>query len=220
MHDVLGEFGCAGELYARSGELARQAGDEIGMANATFRLGVVSYYSDRARTRELWEESLREYRRLGYRVGEVQALGNLGGLEFEGGDAERGREIMRAAMETAREIGWWWWVGRGHSVLAEVALERGRADEAEREARELLAIAWRAENRQETLFALAILARAAALRGDDERALALWSAVEAVEDLPGRFGRFDRAAYASHLPAGPRPAPLPLEEAVSLVLSG
>jgi tellurite resistance protein len=64
-----------------------------------------------------------------------------------------------------------------------------------------------------------MLARAAALRGDEDRALALWSTVEAVEDLPGRFGRFDRSEYAAHLPDGPRPAPLPLEAAVAVALA-
>jgi predicted ATPase/DNA-binding SARP family transcriptional activator len=220
MHDVLGEFELARDLYTRSGELARQAGDPVGIANATFRLGVVSYYTgDREGTRRLWEESLTEYRRLGYRMGELQALGNLGSLALEDGDIDRGRAMTTDAIDGAREVGWWWWVARGQAVLGEVALELGDVDEAERAARELVAIAWRSENRQETVYGLAMLARAAALRGDEDRALALWSTVEAVEDQPGRFGRFDRSEYAAHLPDGPRPAPLPLEAAVAVALA-
>jgi predicted ATPase/DNA-binding SARP family transcriptional activator len=220
-HDILGEFDRARELYARSGELARQAGDDVGVANATFRLGVVAYYQEGAeRARTLWEESREAYRRLGYRIGEVQALGNLGSLEIEHGDAERGREMVEAAIGIAREVGWWWWAGLGHADLAGDALRDGRADEAERHGRQLLEFARRAEDRQQTLLALALLARAAAIRRDDERALALWASVEAVEDAPGRFGKFDRAEYASCMPPRPRPAPLPLEEAVALALSG
>jgi hypothetical protein len=43
--------------------------------------------------------------------------------------------------------------------------------------------------------------------------------VEAAEDAPGRFGRFDRAAYAAAMPAGRRPNPLPLADAVQLALA-
>jgi hypothetical protein len=42
--------------------------------------------------------------------------------------------------------------------------------------------------------------------------------VEAAEEGPGRFGGFDRASYAAAMPAGPRPAPLPLAEAITLAL--
>jgi hypothetical protein len=91
-------------------------------------------------------------------------------------------------------------------------------DEAERRARSFLELAAQATNRQDTLLGLALLARAAAARGEAQRALSLWASVEALEDGPGRFGRFDRAAYAAAMPAGPRPGPLPLDEAVALAL--
>jgi hypothetical protein len=78
---------------------------------------------------------------------------------------------------------------------------------------------WGTANRQETLLGLAILARSASARGDAERALALWSTVEAVEDGPGRFGQFDREEYSRAMPDGPRPEPLPLDDAVALALS-
>ena len=53
-----------------------------------------------------------------------------------------------------------------------------------------------------------------------ERATALWASVQALEDAPGRFGRFDREAWASYLPAGPLPSPLTLDGAVELALGG
>jgi ATP/maltotriose-dependent transcriptional regulator MalT len=100
-----------------------------------------------------------------------------------------------------------------------MALEQGKVDDAERHARAYLAIASETANRQETLYALAMLARAAALRGDDARALRLWSSVEAVEDTGGRFGQFDRREFAAAMPDLPQPAPLPLDEAVALALA-
>lgn len=218
--DVLRDLPRAREEYERSGELFRQAGDEVGVATATFRLGVVAHMeNDVARTRRLWEESLRAFRSLGDRMGELQVLGNLGWLELKGGEPERGRSMIDAAVEMAREAGWHWWVARAVGGEAADAIAAGRADEAEQKALEFLSISWRIGNRQEVIHALAILARAAALRGDDERALALWASVEAVEDSAGRFGRFDRSEYAACMPQLPRPAPLPLADAVTLALS-
>jgi hypothetical protein len=138
---------------------------------------------------------------------------------METGDREQGRRAIEESIETARALGWTWWVGRCLTDLAVDALNVGDHEEAERHGREFLDIAWTASNRQDMLSALAVLARAAALRGDDERALALWASVDAIEDAPGRFGRFDREAYAAAMPEGVLPAPLALDEAVALALA-
>jgi len=219
--DVLGDVTRAKELYARSGELARAAGDETGIANSIFRLGIVAkvHEGDCERARMLFEEALERYRRLGDYVGELQTVGSLGVVERDSGKPERGIELMEQSIAMAREIDWVWWQVRHISGVIAWLLDRGRGDEAEARGRELLALARRTGSRQEVLNALAILARAAALRGRDERALQLWATVEAVEDGPGRFGRFDRGEYAAAMPDLPRPEPLPLDEAVELALS-
>jgi predicted ATPase/DNA-binding SARP family transcriptional activator len=219
--DVLGDVARAKALYARSGELSRAAGDETGMATATFRLGIVAvvHEGDPARARALYEESLAAYRRLGDRVGELQALGSLGVLELDFGDRALGVEMVERSIAMAREIDWVWWQARHIAGLAARFLAAGRSDEANERGREFLLLARRTGSRQEVIFALAILARAAAMRGNDGRALALWASVEAIEDEPGRFGRFDRREYAACMPDLPRPAPLPLDEAVALALS-
>jgi hypothetical protein len=75
-------------------------------------------------------------------------------------------------------------------------------------------------NPQFGTLALAVLARTAAARGEDERALVLWASVEACDEPAGRFGKFDRAAFARSIPDRPRPQPLPYADAVVLALSG
>ena len=219
--DVQGKWAAARAQYERSGELARQAGDAAGAAHAKFRLGVVGYHDrDLAYVRRQWEECLETFRAIGDRVGELQAIGNLGGIEWEEGNRELALAMTEQALEMAQEVGWIWWQLRAFSELALMALEQGNVDGVERHARAHLAMAAETANRQETVHALATLARAAALRGDDGRALRLWASVEAVEDSGGRFGRFDRSEYAACMPDLPRPAPLPLDEAVALALSG
>ena len=138
---------------------------------------------------------------------------------MERDNCEHGRQAVIESMETARELGWTWWVARSLTDLAVHALQTGDHEEAERCAREFLDISWGTDNKQEVLYGLAILARAAAIRGDADRALALWSSVQAVEDTPGRFGKFDREEYAAAMPHEPLPAPLPLAKAVALALA-
>jgi predicted ATPase/DNA-binding SARP family transcriptional activator len=220
-HDVAGNATRARVAYEQSRELFRQAGDESGVATATFRLGAIARFeNDPGLARRLWEESLETFRRVGNRVGELQPLGALGLLELRQGDEERGRAMVATSIEMAREASWVWWEASYLGELAEIALEAGRNEEAEERAREFVELAANMDSRQDVLFGLAMLARAAAGRGDSTRALRLWTAVEAVADGPGRFGQFDRGRYAAAMPAGPRPEAVPLDRAVAIALSG
>jgi len=219
--DIVEDFDRARESYARSRALFAECGDDDGVASAEFRLGLVTYLRDHdvEQTRAMWEQCLATWQRVGNEVGVIQALGNLGGIAWENGDRDRGRALVEETTERARAIGWWWWVGLNRIGLAEDALDAGEPDEAERQARDALQAAIRAANRQTILYAVAVLARAAAMRGDPDRAADLWSAVEPLEDSPGRFGRFDREAYRAAIPSRPGRAPLALDEAVALALN-
>ena len=205
-HDVAGNAAQARPAYEESRALFQQAGDESGVAIATFRLGAIAKLeNDLDVARRLWEESLERFRRIGNRVGELQPLGALGLIELDQGNEERGRAMIMASIEMAREAGWVWWEASYLGELAQLALEAKRYDEAEECAREFLALATRIDSRQDVLFGLAMLARAAAGRGDHARALTLWSAVQAMPDGPSRFGQFDRERYAAYMPDEPRP---------------
>jgi predicted ATPase/DNA-binding SARP family transcriptional activator len=219
--DVMEDFAGARAEYEVSRKLYLLMGDEVGAAYVDYRIGIVLLRGDDdlEGTRRLWQGSLDTFRQQKFPVGELQALGDLGGLEVDHGDRARGRAMIAASLEMARSVGWSWWAARADARLAGVAAADGQAEEAEVRARQLLIFARRTGNRQESLRALAILARAAAARGDDDRALTLWSTVIATRDDPGRFGRFDRAEYAAAMPQRPLPPPLPLHEAVELALS-
>jgi predicted ATPase/DNA-binding SARP family transcriptional activator len=207
-------------LYERSVALWHEAGDALGVANGMFRVGVMEAMSGNdAEARRIWEECLVTFRALGDRVGVIQAVGNLGGLDLEEGHVERGLRMVDEAAAMADEAGWSWWVGRALIDSAEWSVRHGDPADGERRARRALELFSAAENRGETLLALAVIARAAAARGDAARAAALWSTVEASDEGPGRFGSFDRAEYRACMPDRPWPEPLPLEEAVALALS-
>jgi hypothetical protein len=112
-----------------------------------------------------------------------------------------------------------WWQTQWLNRLGEIHCAEGRWPEAEQSAREALELAREMGNGHYALYALAVLARAAALRGDTERSRSLWSVVEGADEPPGRFGRFDRDEYRAAIPEGPPPAELTLDEAVALALS-
>ena len=219
--DVMEDFATARAEYEQSRKLFLLMGDEVGVAYVDYRIGIVLLRGDDdlEGTRRLWQRSLDTFRQQNFPVGELQALGDLGGLEVDHGDRARGRAMIATSLEMARNVGWSWWAARANARLAAVAAADGQAEEAEVRAKQLLVFARRTGNRQESLHALAILARAAATRGDHDRALTLWSAVLATQDDPGRFGRFDRAEYAAAMPQRPLPPPLPVDEAVELALS-
>lgn len=218
--DVLLDLDAARDAYHRSRELFIQVGDEARVGYLDFRLGIVARHEgDDERARALFESSLASCRRHGDVIGELQVVGGLGSIAVEHGDLERGRELIETSVAMAADLGWHWWVAQRELQLAELSLAAGDAEEADRRARRALPLAEQIGSRQYVLYALAVLARAAALGGDDERALALWASVDAVEDAPGRFGRFDRSAYAAAMPAGPKPEPAPLERAIDLALS-
>jgi predicted ATPase/DNA-binding SARP family transcriptional activator len=219
--DVLQEFEIAQSFYEQSRELFRELGDAVAVAHLDFRVGVVALHKDHdvERARSLWQASLETCRRERDSVGELQLLGNLGWLELPDGDRERGLAMMEQSIAMARDKGWLWWQAQWLNRLGGVRCAEGLWQEAEQHGRQALELAREMGNGHYARHALAVLARAAALRGDAQRSRALWSVVEAAEEPPGRFGRFDREEYLAVIPDGPLPEPLTLDEAVALALS-
>jgi predicted ATPase/DNA-binding SARP family transcriptional activator len=205
-------------VYERSRELFHTAGYPRAAAYVTYRLGVVWFHRDRERRERYYREALAQFAEHPDPVAELQIEADLGWIELYEGDYDRGVELVDDALETARRIGWRWWETKEQLVLAEAAVDHGRPDDAERRIGLGLPLALRIENRQYVLLAVALAARVAALRGDGARARLLWATVEATEDSPGRFGRFDRTRYAAEIPAGDPVEPLPLADAAALVL--
>ncbi len=136
----------------------------------------------------------------------MQALGSLGSLERAEGNVEVAAGLFEESAVMAGQIGRVWWESRMHANLVELALDAGRTDQARARALRVLELAGRTADRQETVFALAYLARIAAERGDSARAGRLWGAIEA-EEARGRIGRWEdaRDELARAILGGPGP---------------
>jgi predicted ATPase len=202
-----GELERAGSLYEESLAAFEAIGDELGTMIVRSRLGLNALSrGDISGARLLLEETLEAFRRLGWRRGEVQGLGSLGFLERAEGNLELAAALFEESAVMAGEAGRVWWEASMYENLAALALDTGRTDEARAHALRVLELAERTGDRQETVFALAYLARIATERGDSARAGRLWGVIEA-EEARGRIGRWENARdeLAGAILGGPGP---------------
>jgi predicted ATPase/class 3 adenylate cyclase len=215
------ELAC--ELYERSRELFAEAGEESGVATATFRIGVAAQMAgDFETARRLYAESQAIFGRVGDAIGECQVLGNLGDLELEHGDPDLGRRLAERSLEIGRKAGWTWWVSIQLINLAEYELAHGSIDEGERLARDALELCQTMGDRRHAVYCMAQLAWAASRRGDEERAALLWHATEAETERArlmgltvGELGRY-RERISPRARAEP---PLPFDQAIEAALA-
>ena len=193
---IVGEFEHGEEIFRKCLAEYRLLDDEHGIATALSRLIVpATLRGDFDEGRSLARECLDVYRRLGDTSGEAAALGTLADVEWNAGNRDLAVQLAHQSLERATEAGFdWWRVGMLYS-LCEWALAGGDVSEADRFARQALALAHRIGDRQHRVYLFALLARCAV---EAERAGLLWSAVE-LEERQGPIGQWEgeREAYAA-----------------------
>ena len=222
MAHVLGDFDLAAERYDVSLALFRQAGHERGVAELTFRQGILARRRrDFAKARADGDQSLAVFQRLSDRVGEVQVRSHLALLEFAEGNLDAGWEQLERSMAMTDEVGWPWWQIQNHGIAARWLLEAGRTDEAERHAHDLLRTALALGDRSDVVRGLILLAWVAAERDDLPRAGVLWATADAeAAGTPVAAWGAGWAALAPVVRDAAAPAtPLALADAVRFALS-
>ena len=90
-------------------------------------------------------------------------------------------ELIEESLAGAREVGDTWWEAAQLDSLAEMALAQGDLPRAKRLGRESLTLALEIGDRVGVGRCVALLAAAAARRGDPERAGCLWGGLDALE---------------------------------------
>ncbi len=205
MVDLSGDEERATGLYERSFELFDRLDDDHGRAHLLHRLGVQALHRrEHDQARELVQRSHSIHERNEYRMGIAEALGTLGACARDEGDPAAAHELFTRSAAIMREIGdagfVGWWTAGVVAELAAISLKAGRLDEAEAHAREALALAEGLRYRAGRVFALGVLACAAAERGHLERAGCLWGAIEN-EDAGAPHGgwRLQRPAFEERL---------------------
>ena len=225
--DMSGEDDAAQAHWQQSLEIFRELGDEAGQAVLLHRLAISAQrVGDLGRAHELVEASHLIHERLANGWGMAQTLGTLGAIARDEGDDRRAVELLEASLELAREARVTWWVSGSLAELANLSLAAGQIDDADRRARESLALAEQMGDRAGRVFGVGLLARVAAERGQHGLARALWAAVEA-EDAGAPLGgwRRHRETYREHIirlvpNITPNPdAAATLDEAIAVALA-
>ena len=180
--------------------------------------------------RKLVEESDEIHDRTGHVWGRAQTIGTLGAIRRDEGDEQRALPLVEQSAALALEAGVPWWQGGMLAEHAALSLNAGELDEAERRARESLAIADELRDRAGRVFGVGLLATVAAERGQAERAGRLWGAIEdddALAPLGGWRRHREECEAKVKNAAGPEfdsgyaeGRDLDLDDAVSLALEG
>jgi hypothetical protein len=183
---------------------------------------------DLEQARELVGRSHEIHERHEDKWGLVQTVGTMGAIERDAGDLERARELIGESADRAEEVAVPWWKSGMLAELAQLDLETGRIEEGQTAALESLRFAVELSDRPGRIFGVGLLARAAAEKGDVERAGLLWGAIED-ENAGAPLGGWRRHRQASEArilelatpelePALARGRELKLDEAVELAL--
>jgi predicted ATPase/class 3 adenylate cyclase len=165
--------------------LWRELGERGELASALGNLGWLLLYDagDDAGSLAAFERGLELQRELGDEAGETRALVGVCQVLVALGDVERGESLSRELLE--RAAGDPRTEHFAYHFLADCALVRGDAEEAEKRYRQSLQAALPLGDVVETSFEVQGVAMAAAGNGDPERALRLAGSVEALWESLG-----------------------------------
>jgi non-specific serine/threonine protein kinase len=231
-----GDLERALELQNASLSLARELGDRWGMAAAEGDRAITEFMrgGDAARARAATDDVLSQFRVLGDRYSEANALTALGNFARAEGDLAESTHRFEAALAIARDIG----DSRGQVLclcnLAQTARLAGALDHAGALYLEGLSLAHRLGAQEDILDSLAGLGGLAVERRQFERAARLLGAAAALADAlgvplqPAEQAQFDHdvAAVRAALPvaafsrAWETGRSQPLDAAVAEVLAG
>jgi tetratricopeptide (TPR) repeat protein len=166
-----GDYEVAADRFGESLALARETGDELGVAMALAQLGwVVAARGNVARAEELSGESLALARALDDPRTASTALGNLADAAVARGDFERAAQLLEESLELRRALADDRNVANALINLGRVELARGRADRAAALLDEGLELARVLGDTWGTSVALSSLAGVDLARGEASRA--------------------------------------------------
>ncbi len=222
--------------------LAHELGDRVGIANATYVLGIVATNRGQETVaRAHLEAALARFRELGDRgrtartLCDLAVLGNLGTLEAPGNpaDQERAEAYCEEALGLFRDLGHARGIARALHGLAYVAYKRRDYPRALALSRDTLALRWELQDRWGIAANLEDVADIAGLSGQPAQATRLYGAAEALrEALSTPIPPFYRAEYEREVAVARAAMPpdafaaewaagraLPLEQAIAAASS-
>jgi predicted ATPase len=228
---IAGDFDTSERVQEESLREFRELGDEPGTAIALHRVAVsATVAGDLVRARELLDECLAICERWPNAKLVADSLVKLGSIERREGNSERALELWAEGAARCEAIGFTWMQANTAMAIAGLADELGRTELAWQRAPEALRLCRECDDRQLTLYALALLARLEAKAGRIDRAGRLWGAIE-TEESRGPVGYWESERDDELASTIETPSPefelgrsagrsLSLDEAVEYALAG
>jgi hypothetical protein len=228
---IAGDFETSQQVQEGSLREFRELGDEPGIAIALHRLAVgATMAGDLVRARELLDECLAICRRRPNRKLVADTFVKLGSIEWREEHPERALELWEEGAARCEEIGFTWMQAIAVQAVADAADKLGNSELARRRAPEALRLCRECDDRQLTVYSLALLARLAAKAGRPDRAGRLWGAIE-TEESRGPLGHWESERDGELAATLDAPSPefergrssgrsLSLDEAVEYALGG
>jgi predicted ATPase/DNA-binding SARP family transcriptional activator len=170
--DLSADYGRAQALHAESLALARQIGDQFGIAKALINQGVTAQeLGNYVQAQRLYRESLEVYRGLDYRHGQSAALNYLGQVASLTGEHGEAMTFLRQSFELSQETGDRHSMANCRQQLGNVACRMGAYPEAKAYFAEALSLAMEIRAFQVTLDILIGVAGLLNHQGKKARAL-------------------------------------------------
>jgi predicted ATPase/transcriptional regulator with XRE-family HTH domain len=180
-----GELERAGPLLTRARAAAEGAGDKEIVAQTDHMLGrVANALGDTDTARRWFSQSTNGFRELGVRWGMGLALNGMAWVALAIGDIGLAERLLDEATSEARHVGPWF-LSLTQNLRAILAIRRGNPDEAIVWLRESLTNIRELQDKLSFSYALAPLAAAAVLKGDDAWAARILGALDAVAERTG-----------------------------------
>lgn len=180
---VQGDYTAAREHYEGSLALARNKGQESGVASSLGNLGILALErGDLEEAKTLFTEGLEINRRLSNLDGLAPALINLSIVTTRQGDYAAARTQLAEALAINRKRKDIWGVATALINLGDVLCVQGEVEEARAYFSESLQLAQDLGDRESLAYALEGFASIAAAQGLAERAAHLWGAAEALRE--------------------------------------
>ena len=190
----------ATSLYRDALALAKELGDERGMATMFLELALIAYENDEFDECErLIEEGRIANQRARSPAVEVMRLETLGRLAVDRDDLALARDLVGQALAVARQAGLAFWEAEEARELAAIERRAGRLDVAEMHVRDSLQRNCHIRHRAGVIGALATMALIARTAGDVERAGLLWGACEAEERRAPTMWALDSAYWEARV---------------------
>jgi len=192
-----GDFSAGMADYEAAIAIHHRLGQPAYVAHLLLRIAVEALRQrDLPRARRLLDEAAQTGGADRFAPDRIIELTLAADLAFEDRRIDEGFDMLREAVEVAEGLQDEWWLTNIHINLAEHGLDCGRLDLVGPAAREGLRLSIKIQDRQSTLWSLAMLTLEAATSGRHERAGRIWGGIEAEGERGGRYGQWALAEEA------------------------